>query len=164
MTAVSWGPGRIDRFWVDFDGALIHQAFNDGVWAEPESLGGVLASAPTVTAWAVGQMEVFAVLPDGKLWDRYWDGSTWHAWESLGGDSIRGKRPPRRPGAPSASTSSLSAGTAPPGIAGGTAPAGSTGSASSADQAATFCPDAAPPPTGPATCAARPAIPPISRS
>ena len=86
QVAVSWGPGRIDRFWRGADSALWHQV-GDGVgWSEPESLGGVLASPPAVTAWAVDQMEVFAVLADGQLWDRYWDGVSWHAWESLGGE------------------------------------------------------------------------------
>lgn len=84
--AVARGEGRIDLFWVDFDGALIHRGFGDGAWAEAESLGGTLASAPAVTAWAVDEMEVFAVMPDGELWDRYWDGTSWHAWESLGGE------------------------------------------------------------------------------
>lgn len=84
--AVSWGPGRIDRFWVDFDGALIHQAFVEDRWQTAESLGGSLVSAPAVTAWAVGEMEVFGVMPDGELWNRYWDGTSWHDWESLGGD------------------------------------------------------------------------------
>lgn len=84
--AVSWGEGRIDLFWVDFDGALIHQAFEGGAWDTAESLGGSLASGPAVTAWAVGQMEVFAVMQDGGLSNRYWDGVAWHAWEPLGGD------------------------------------------------------------------------------
>ena len=76
QVAVSWGPGRIDRFWRGADRALWHQV-GDGVdWSEPESLGGQLASAPAVTAWAVDQMEVFAVLDDGQLWDRYWDGQS----------------------------------------------------------------------------------------
>ncbi len=75
QVAVSWGPGRIDRFWRGADSALWHQV-GDGVsWSEPDSLGGVLASPPAVTAWAVDQMEVFAVLADGQLWDRYWDGA-----------------------------------------------------------------------------------------
>ena len=102
--AVSWGPDRIDLFWADFDGALLHQAFRDGAWAEAESLGGTLASAPAVTAWAPDRMEVFAVFGDGELWDRYWDGSAWHPWESLGGEldpaeapaASVGRRPPRR--------------------------------------------------------------------
>ena len=55
--AVSWGPGRIDQFWVETDGALIHHAFVEGSWLEPESLGGSLVSAPGVTAWAVRSEE-----------------------------------------------------------------------------------------------------------
>ena len=84
--ATTWGPGRLDLFWVDEDRALWHAASIDGVWAEPETLGGTLASAPTVVAWAEGEMEVFAVMDDGELWNRYWDRTYWHQWESLGGE------------------------------------------------------------------------------
>ena len=84
--AVSWGADRIDLFWVDTDGALVHRAYRAGTWDEPESLGGTLVSAPAATAWAVDQLQVFAVFPDGHLWNRYWDGVSWHPWESLGGE------------------------------------------------------------------------------
>jgi hypothetical protein len=86
LAATTWGPGRLDLFWVDDDRALWHSASIDGAWAEPESLGGTLASGPTVAAWAVGAMEVFAVMDDGELWNRYWDKTYWHPWESLGGE------------------------------------------------------------------------------
>ena len=56
VAAVSWGPDRIDLFWVDAGRVLWHRAF-DGRWGEPESLGGALASAPAVTAWGVDRME-----------------------------------------------------------------------------------------------------------
>ena len=84
--AVSWGPGRIDLFWVDDDSSLVHRAFQDGAWGTPESLGGTLISPPAATAWAVDQLQVFAIFPDGALWNRYWDGERWHDWESLGGE------------------------------------------------------------------------------
>ena len=86
LAATTRGPGRLDLFWVDDDRALWHQAQVDGAWAEPESLGGHLASAPTVVAWALDEMEVFAVMDDGELWNRYWDRTYWHQWESLGGE------------------------------------------------------------------------------
>jgi len=86
IAATSRGPGLIDVFWVDADRSLWHQGYSDGAWQEPESLGGTLASGPTVVAWAVDEMEVFAVMDDGELWDRYWDGAAWHPWESLGGE------------------------------------------------------------------------------
>ena len=120
VAAVSWGPDRIDLFWVDADRVLWHRAF-DGRWGEPESLGGTLASAPAVTAWGVDQMEVFAVFDDGALWDRYWDGKSWHAWESLGGSlGARARRPPPARGARTGWTCSPPGPTGRPGTAGGT--------------------------------------------
>ena len=86
VAAVSWGEGRIDRFWIGPEGDLLHAAFAGGSWLPTESLGGSLAGTPGVTAWAVDQLEVFAVFPDGELWNRFWDGASWHAWESLGGE------------------------------------------------------------------------------
>ena len=59
LAATTWGPGRLDLFWVDDDRALWHSAAIDGAWGEPESLGGQLASGPAVVAWAEGEMEVF---------------------------------------------------------------------------------------------------------
>ncbi len=86
VAAVSRGPGRIDLFWVDETRSLWHRGFRDGAWADPESLGGTLASPPAVTVWGDKEMIFFAVMPDGELWDRYWDGEAWHPWESLGGE------------------------------------------------------------------------------
>lgn len=86
IAAVSWGAGRIDRFWIGPDGDVMHAAFQDGAWAAPESLGGTVVGTPGVTAWGVDEMEIFAVFPEGDLRNRYWDGSSWHDWESLGGE------------------------------------------------------------------------------
>ena len=85
VAAVSWGEGRIDRFWVGPEGDLLHAAFDGERWLETESLGGTPASTPGATAWEVDQLQVFAVVPDGQLWNRYWDGTSWHGWESMGG-------------------------------------------------------------------------------
>ena len=83
IAAVSWGRGRIDLFWADTDSALVHRAFEDGRWSEPESLGGTLTAPPAATAWAVDQLQVFAVFPDGQLWNRFWNGARWVDWERL---------------------------------------------------------------------------------
>lgn len=77
--AVSWGLDRIDLFTVDEDAGLVHRVFVSGTRDLPESLGGVLASLPAVTAWG-GRLQVFAIFADGQLWNRYWDGATWHRW------------------------------------------------------------------------------------
>ena len=86
LVAVSWGPDRIDLFWVGADRSLMHRWWDGSAWSADRSLGGSLASSPAVTTWAAGQMEVFAIFADGELWDRYWDGEAWHKWESLGGE------------------------------------------------------------------------------
>ncbi|HEV2006023.1 MAG TPA: hypothetical protein VGQ85_05350, partial [Candidatus Limnocylindrales bacterium] len=54
VAAASWGPGRVDLFWVDGDRALWHRAWTAGAWQAAEALGGLLASSPAVTAWAEG--------------------------------------------------------------------------------------------------------------
>ena len=87
LTAVSWGSGRLDLFWLGVARELMHRWWTPETgWSADESLGGELAAPPAVTSWAQNEMEVFAVFPDGQLWDRYWDGAAWHPWESLGGE------------------------------------------------------------------------------
>lgn len=93
VAAVARAGGRLDRFWVGPGRQLFHGAYRDGAWAEPEDLGGRLASVPAITAWADEPMEVFAIFDDGQLWDRYWDGTSWHPWESLGGEFQPGSTP-----------------------------------------------------------------------
>jgi hypothetical protein len=93
IAVVARSGGRLDRFWVGPDRALVHAQLKDGRWSDPLDLGGRLASLPAVTAWGDEPMEVFAIFDDGQLWDRYWDGTTWHPWESLGGELALGSTP-----------------------------------------------------------------------
>ena len=93
IAAVARSGGRLDRFWAGPDRALWHATLHDGMWSPAESLGGVLASLPAITAWGEEPMEVFAIFDDGQLWDRYWDGMAWHPWESLGGELQLGSTP-----------------------------------------------------------------------
>jgi hypothetical protein len=93
IAAVARPGGRLDRFWVGPDRALMHARLQDARWSDPLDLGGRLASLPAVTAWGDEPMEVFAIFDDGQLWDRYWDGTTWHPWESLGGELALGSTP-----------------------------------------------------------------------
>src|SRR4029453_16146302 len=74
IAAVSWGPDRIDLFWVAADRSLVHRWWDGAMWSADENLGGELAAAPTVTSWAANEMEVFAVFGDGQLYNIYWDG------------------------------------------------------------------------------------------
>ena len=52
LAATTWGPGRLDLFWVADDRALWHSASINGTWSEPESLAGTLASGPPAVPWA----------------------------------------------------------------------------------------------------------------
>ena len=54
-------------------------------WSHWESLGGVLSSAPNVTARATNRLDVVARGTDNACWRRAWNGSSWLAWHSLGG-------------------------------------------------------------------------------
>jgi hypothetical protein len=88
LISVSWGPERIDLFWIGPDRQLMHRGWINGGWLPDEDLGGQLSAPPAVTSWAENEMEVFAVFADGQLYNRYWDGSAWHEWESLGGELV----------------------------------------------------------------------------
>lgn len=86
LIAVSLGRDRIDLFWVGAERDLMHRWWDGTAWSTDESLGGTLASSPTVTSWAENEMEVFAIFQDGQMWNRYWDGAAWHHWLRMGGE------------------------------------------------------------------------------
>ena len=101
LSAVSWGEGRLDLFWIGSDGALWHRASSNGRWLADERLGGEPASTPAVVSWAANEMQVFVVSQDGQLWNIYWDGKAWHHWVEMGGEFDAGRRRWQlRPGAP----------------------------------------------------------------
>lgn len=89
LTAVSWGAGRIDLFWIGPDRSLMHRWWTAGEgWSADEQLGGELAAPPGVTSWAENEMQVFCVFGDGQLWSIYWDGAAWHEWHAMGGELV----------------------------------------------------------------------------
>ena len=53
-------------------------------WSQWEDLGGVIASAPTVSSWGSKRLDVFCKGPDGALWHKWFNGH-WSGWESLDG-------------------------------------------------------------------------------
>jgi hypothetical protein len=87
LTAVSWGEGRIDLFWIGSDGAVWHRAWSaDDGWSADERLGGRPASNLAVVSWAGNEIQLFTVFDDGQLWNIYWDGGAWHHWVEMGGE------------------------------------------------------------------------------
>ena len=80
LVAVSWGPDRIDLFWVGEDRALMHRSLDGSAWSADESLGGELTGTPAVSSSGADRIDVFAAGRDGRLWHRWWNGSEWVSW------------------------------------------------------------------------------------
>jgi hypothetical protein len=92
---VSWGPPdrrvgpspapRIDVFVRGSDNGLWHKWFDTSSWSGWEGLGGILASAPAVSATEVGDLEVFGLAPDtaSTLWHLPYS-SRWLGWRDEG--------------------------------------------------------------------------------
>lgn len=54
-------------------------------WAQWQSLGGGLTSAPDAASTAAQHLDVFARGGDGAVWQQSFNGTTWTGWTSLGG-------------------------------------------------------------------------------
>lgn len=88
LTAVSWGPGRLDIFTMKGDHtSLFHQWFDGQVWGSewlekpPFGLKGGLSTV----SWGPGRLNLFGIGQDGVLWNFWFDGQHWApGWESLG--------------------------------------------------------------------------------
>src|SRR5689334_3606185 len=55
----SWGPGRLDLFYVGPAGSLLHRSFQNA-WSDEEDLGGHLTSSPAAVSWGSDHIDVFA--------------------------------------------------------------------------------------------------------
>ncbi|HEY7290157.1 MAG TPA: hypothetical protein VH583_10000 [Vicinamibacterales bacterium] len=84
--AATWGVGRLDVLATGSDGALYHMWSSQDAWSQPESLGGQIASTPTLLAPAVNALQIIAPGNDGNLYHKQWTGSAWSpaGWEQLG--------------------------------------------------------------------------------
>ncbi|HSC90642.1 MAG TPA: FG-GAP-like repeat-containing protein [Gaiellaceae bacterium] len=80
VSAVSWGPNRIDVFAASRDpgNPLQHWWSDGGGFSGPETLGGSLASG-TVSAvsHAANRLDVFGVSLDGRIAHWLWNGQSW---------------------------------------------------------------------------------------
>ena len=87
VAASSWGEGRLDVFCTGPNGDLLHQYYDGSQWQPStgalESLGGSLASSPSVVSWGENRLDIFGVDNSGNLAHLYWDGHQWSAWETF---------------------------------------------------------------------------------
>jgi hypothetical protein len=82
--AASWGPERIDLFARGAaDGQLVHIFYDKG-WADWESLGKKLASAPAVTSASFERLDIVARDESGAILHLGFN-RAWSPWSSLGG-------------------------------------------------------------------------------
>ncbi|WP_245732727.1 hypothetical protein [Salinibacillus kushneri] len=51
-------------------------------WSGWESLGGTLASAPSVSSWQNNRLDVFARGTDNALYHIWWNGMSWSNWQT----------------------------------------------------------------------------------
>lgn len=101
----SWGPGRLDAFYVNASGAnVLHKYYGGGTWgpssadSDPSSagsadgatdLGGDARGALAAASWAENRLDVVARGENGSYAHKAWTGDAWFPqdarWEDLGG-------------------------------------------------------------------------------
>ncbi|KAL8702455.1 MAG: hypothetical protein Q9201_004379 [Fulgogasparrea decipioides] len=87
IAANSWGPDRLDIFCRGPAADLLHQYYDGSQWQPAvgslESLGGNLATGPSVVSWGENRLDIFAVNENDEVTHLYWDGSQWSKWENF---------------------------------------------------------------------------------
>ncbi len=83
ITAVSWGPHRIDLFYIGESGTIQHLFWNGQFW-DLENLGGTATGNLAAAAWGVGKLAVFHRGMNNGMWVNLWHDDAWHGWTSLG--------------------------------------------------------------------------------
>lgn len=92
--SLSSAPSAVANVWPNYvyvyakgaDGAIWQQAWNGSAWLGWSSIGGNLASGPSVVSPSPGKIFVFARGADGAIWQHHYNGSAWTGWQSLGGN------------------------------------------------------------------------------
>jgi hypothetical protein len=100
----SWGPNRLDCFYVGPGNTMWHRAY-DGGWKDEEDLGGGLIDRPAAASWGPNRLDCFYTGPQFTMVHRWWDGNAWSGEEDLGGALAAGPAvaswgPPGPPWAP----------------------------------------------------------------
>ncbi|EMY77533.1 hypothetical protein LEP1GSC060_0164 [Leptospira weilii serovar Ranarum str. ICFT] len=93
VSAVSWGPDRLDLFVRGIDGRMYHKYWDRSYWSKDwEDLGGQILGTPSAVSWGKNRLDIFARGLDGRVWHKYWDGSQWNAydWDPFGEQEIVG--------------------------------------------------------------------------
>lgn len=92
LTAVSWGPKRLDAVGRGEDGTYLHLYWDGHQWTGWEDVWGApadgvkFASPPAAVSWGPDRLDVFGVGDDNKVYHKYWNGEQYlpsEGWELL---------------------------------------------------------------------------------
>ncbi|MGB4967232.1 MAG: PA14 domain-containing protein [Candidatus Saccharimonadales bacterium] len=61
VSAVSWGPGRLDLVGVAADGQLQHRAYANNQWNAVGLQGGCLSDQPSIASWGVDRLDIAVI-------------------------------------------------------------------------------------------------------
>lgn len=91
VSAVSWGPNRLDLFARGDDNAVWHGRGTKN-WG---GLGGQIQQPPAAVSWGSGRLDIFVCGSDRALWHKCWnDKGGWYpsktSWAPLGGQILGG--------------------------------------------------------------------------
>jgi len=87
VEAISWGPGRVDLFALDYRNSTLHKSFDNGNESAWEDLGGILMHVCKGICYGVGSLVVFGIGTDSAMFRNRRDKATgkWLGWKSMGG-------------------------------------------------------------------------------
>ncbi|KAH6694913.1 sialidase [Leptodontidium sp. MPI-SDFR-AT-0119] len=93
ISAVSWGPKRIDVFHRGTDKAVWHKSCDVGAgWSGWASLGGEIDGDISAVSWAPNRLDLFVKGVDAFVYYKTWDGNAWKpsqtGWTKLGGQQV----------------------------------------------------------------------------
>ncbi|KAH8892951.1 fucose-specific lectin [Thozetella sp. PMI_491] len=87
ITAVSWGPHRIDLFWIGEQNSVQHLFWNGTCWTL-ESLGGEAIGRIAAVSWGNNKLAVFHRGMGNTVFSNLWYEGKWHGWDNLGGEIV----------------------------------------------------------------------------
>jgi hypothetical protein len=99
LSAVSWGPNRLDVFTGGGDGHLWQLTWNGSSWlpwTDRGSPAGVGVGDFRAVSWGPNRIDVFATsgwATSETVWHTAWNGSSWQGWDSRGAPPNGGTGP-----------------------------------------------------------------------
>ncbi|MBD1874353.1 hypothetical protein H6F75_12740 [Nodosilinea sp. FACHB-131] len=89
VSAVSWGPNRIDVFVIGTDSRLYTKSWDGTKWSGYTQLGNeAVIEVPSAVSWGPNRIDVFVIGTDSRLYTKSWDGTKWSGYTQLSDEAI----------------------------------------------------------------------------